>query len=144
MGSLQDEEASLKLAQLLQENEHGFSVLPRRDCPHISSDSFVITDLSWKPSDRMQCAECGTNDEVWVCLRCGWKACGRFIKGHMLEHASNQSSTSCMPVVAMSLADLSTWCFACDDYITHPKLEGPFRALHYAKFGRYPDAPFHS
>lgn len=145
------------------EDEAGFSVTPKSNCPHIASNSFIIYEPFINPqsssatttssksiassetiySENLKCSLCSVIDEVWVCLRCGFSGCGRFKNKHMLKHASNQTAASCTPVVAMSLADLSTWCFVCDDYITHPKLEIPFRELHHAKIGQYPQAALH-
>lgn len=154
---------------ILAEEAAGFSVAPKDDCPHISDESFKIDDELITPpgpfvpssshgkavmeqtptqniyTQRMKCSyePCDVNEEIWVCLKCGIGACGRYKRQHMLEHASNQSSSSCAPVVAISLSDLSFWCFTCDSYITHPKLEQPFREFHNAKIGRYPDASLH-
>ena len=38
--------------------------------------------------------------------------CGRYINGHMLVHEQSTNHK-----VALSLADLSVWCFGCDSYV---------------------------
>lgn len=139
----------------LDDGPEGFSVAPKTDCPHISLPSVHIhSSLLPPPPDSKRphlatlaswttCTVCSDTQETWVCLRCSVSRCGRFIKAHMLEHASDRSASSCAPVIAMGMADLSAWCFECDDYITHPKLEPAFRSLHFAKFGYYPPGTLH-
>lgn len=133
----------------------GFSVAPSADCPHIAAEVFSLcAELTPNEAkgkmrarnvyeEKIRCLTCGDNSETWICLRCGTSACGRYINEHMLQHANDRSASSCAPVVAIGLADLSAWCFACDDYVTHPKLEPVFRELHRGKFGSLPDGTLH-
>lgn len=40
--------------------------------------------------------------------------CSRYVKSHMVEHAGKAGHK-----IALSFADLSVWCYECDDYIDH-------------------------
>ena len=57
--------------------------------------------------------------------------CGRFINRHMVDH-----SMSSYHLLAMSLSDLSFWCYVCDCYIidTNPKLLPIYASAHLLKF----------
>lgn len=61
----------------------------------------------------------------------------------MVAHASGPGNDHSAVVIAISLSDLSFWCFACDDYITNPKLEAIFRQFHRGKFGNFPSGTLH-
>lgn len=61
----------------------------------------------------------------------------------MVQHAEDKEKEKEHPVIALSLSDLSVWCFLCDEYVTHPKLEKPFREFHRGKFGHFPSGRLH-
>ena len=145
----------------LEDDLAGFSVAPKSDCPHIADPTFRV-DPSLVPSQQdpppsekgsasrlyeqhRACADCGDTSETWVCLYCARDGCGRYLNAHMAMHAVEQTERGAdgHVVIAFGLADLSTWCFLCDSYITHPKVEPVFREMHFAKFGQWPAAPFH-
>ncbi len=48
-----------------------------------------------------------------MCLGCSRVLCSRYVSGHMAAHCESTPGH----VVAMSMLDLSTWCFQCDSYI---------------------------
>ncbi|CDF38791.1 unnamed protein product [Chondrus crispus] len=149
---------STQEAQTLQDDGVGFSVAPSPNCLHIASPSFEIfpeiatatTNSHGKAPrrnlylEKCACNSCGDPEESWVCLSCGVSGCSRYKAGHMVAHANDAGSDHAAAVIAISLADLSIWCFACDDYITHPKLEPIFREFHLGKFGRAPTGELHS
>ncbi|GAB0493626.1 hypothetical protein MMPV_004911 [Pyropia vietnamensis] len=109
------------------------------------------------------CAGCGVGaGENWVCLSCGTVRCSRYVSGCMAVHATavggeggccgcggvsggggdgggggGAALSTGAAVVATSAADLSTWCFGCDDYVTGGGggLDVALDALHCAKFG---------
>jgi histone deacetylase 6 len=61
---------------------------------------------------------------------CNKVFCSRFVHGHMVDHnASSQHP------LALSMADLSVWCYGCDFYVDNQALL-PFKSLlHLNKFG---------
>ena len=79
-------------------------------------------------------------------------AISRYVEGHMLQHAQAHQAPSGTPsdaagssstgtyadgaaAVAISMADFSAWCFACDSYVTDPAIEEVLSAFRAAKFG---------
>ena len=59
-----------------------------------------------------------------MCVKSGKVLCSRYVKGHMLsEHYEHPSGDFADHCVALSLSDLSFWCYACDSYITSPALQ---------------------
>lgn len=150
-------------AEMTDDAFEGYSISPKTNCPHIASSSFTIdnrllstssqqTDSHGKQAaeslyaQHLKCEDCADASETWVCLRCTRSGCGRYLQAHMAIHAAEQLQMqgACAPVIALGLADLSTWCFVCDSYITHPKLEGVFAEMHFAKFGYSPSAALHA
>lgn len=97
--------------------------------------------------------------ENWICLDCGVVRCSRYVNGHALEHYKYTSSTvACTPCdlekktssnnmkgeaeisteghcLAVSLADLSVWCYECESYVIHDTLDPIVKKLQDLKFG---------
>lgn len=136
--------------------EPGFSIAPNPNCSHIADAGFVIHP-SLNPSrdsgskeprqnrflKYKSCSKCGDPEESWVCLVCRFSGCCRYKHGHMVKHSEDENRQNNHPVIAISLSDLSFWCFSCDDYITHPRLEGVFQEFHRGKFGQLPSGQLH-
>lgn len=136
----------------------GFSVAPNPNCPHISSPAFHFHEKLLVSSsgaqgkaprrnlftDNCVCETCGDAEETWVCLRCSFSGCSRYKSGHMVAHVTDETHDHKNAAISISLSDLSTWCFSCDDYITHPKLEPIFREFHKGKFGVFPSSQLHA
>lgn len=57
--------------------------------------------------------------------------CGRFVHGHAVEHYENNKDHS----FAISLTDLSCWCYACSEYIENTKMLPLRNVIHHFKFG---------
>lgn len=137
---------------------YGFSVAPSANCPHVAAATFQVSKgLSRAQSaaegkaprrnlyqQHCACSVCGDAAETWVCLTCSMSACSRHKAGHMVDHANDRDNDHSVSVIAISLADLSVWCFACDEYITHPKLESVFQQFHMDKFGVLPSDNLHA
>merc|ERR1712227_939881 len=96
-----------KMEFFLQEDSASGYVLPKQDCEHLEE----IKEIS---SIDACCQTCETMDEIWICMSCGGSFCGRFINRHMVDHSIEK-----MHLVALSLSDLSFWCYVCDSYIIH-------------------------
>jgi len=109
-----------------------------KECKHVISvppvpDSFSEKNLF----EDATCSVCKTEKELWVCLICLKLFCGRFENRHMVEH--HRESGHC---VSISLADLSSWCFACEmylDFSNHKNLARYFTLLHQMKFMEKPE-----
>jgi NAD-dependent deacetylase sirtuin 2 len=94
--------------------------------------------------------------ENWLCLTCGCIRCSRYVNAHALEHyqatkgdgddtAASSSTTG--HAIAVSLADLSVWCHACQSYLVahkNPELQPIVERLEEIKFpssSNMPQAP---
>ena len=65
-----------------------------------------------------------------ICLVCREVFCSRYVNEHMVVHNSTSGHQ-----LAISMADLSVWCYACDYYVDNAKLFPAKNALHKSKFG---------
>lgn len=85
--------------------------------------------------------------ENWICLECGVTRCSRYVNAHGLAHwettreealegkrrgEENDGAGHC---IAVSLADLSVWCYECNAYLKHPALSDITKHLEDLKFG---------
>mmetsp|Transcript_35566 Transcript_35566/g.72094 ORF Transcript_35566/g.72094 Transcript_35566/m.72094 type:complete len:328 (+) Transcript_35566:82-1065(+) len=99
--------------------------------------------------------------ENWICLHCGVTRCSRYVNGHALAHyeqtkavavakrerkmslgkatasagsSDNDDDDLAGHCIAVSLADLSVWCYECNAYLKHPRLEAITNRLEMLKF----------
>jgi len=111
--------------------QSGFSVNPKRDCPHFSSQTRISLVNEIECAYKTNCCNtCKDSSENWYCLSCGQIYCSRYVKGDAQKHFDETQHS-----VATSFSDLSFWCYSCDDYITHPNLDPFLETLTMAKFG---------
>ena len=113
----------------------GFLYSPKEDCPHVQEllapQNAEIDDEVYKAfTNRNHCNDCHDDGENWLCLVCNGVFCSRYKNAHMLLHFESNSKRC----LALSFSDISTWCYKCDSYITHPLLYSKLNALHLAKF----------
>ncbi|KAL3308294.1 Histone deacetylase 6, partial [Cichlidogyrus casuarinus] len=94
-----------------------FAVAPLSWCPHLE-EGCMAPPMDWVPNVSGSCSLCEHQLENWVCLTCYRMFCGSE-SGHAL---------------VLSIADLSSWCYACDAYVHHPCLLPPKRILYRVKF----------
>eukprot|EP00744_Colponema_vietnamica_P002936 GILI01004554.1.p1 GENE.GILI01004554.1~~GILI01004554.1.p1 ORF type:complete len:122 (+),score=14.54 GILI01004554.1:94-459(+) len=114
-------------------NTQMFSVKPRTSCPHLDNNLCPnVPDCL--PLQSAACEVCNDGSENWVCLCCYKVLCSRYVNSHMSEH--NQQEGHC---VALSLADMSVWCYCCEDYLDFyviPPLKPVYAELYRQKFGQ--------
>ncbi|CAL2039889.1 unnamed protein product [Caenorhabditis brenneri] len=104
-----------------------YAVVPLADCPHLND----IQPLPLAGIDASTtCSDCNIGAEVWTCLTCYKYNCGRFVHEHALMHHLSTSHP-----MALSMADLSVWCYPCEAYVHHPILIPAKSAGHESKFG---------
>ncbi|PIK47432.1 putative histone deacetylase 6, partial [Apostichopus japonicus] len=105
-----------------------FAVTPLSWCPHLEAG---VKPLPAKGLDvTAQCQICSGGKENWVCLTCYQVFCGRYINEHMVQHGKEVNH----PVV-LSYADLSVWCYGCEQYVHNEMVLPAKRAAHLNKFG---------
>jgi len=109
------------------------AVCPMKWCPHVDEVQKVGGDGTI--NTRAECADCGNVGDNWVCLSCYKVMCGRFVKEHMVGHSKESGHQ-----LAMSFADLSIWCYACESYVRNEKLFEAFAAAYKDKFNEEPPA----
>lgn len=74
---------------------------------------------------------CPDNEgENWMCLNCCSIRCSRYVNGHGLSHFE-ENNGHCL---AVSLADLSVWCYKCERYILSDSLKPILKLLEEQKF----------
>ncbi|KAI8806905.1 hypothetical protein BJ742DRAFT_814774 [Cladochytrium replicatum] len=134
-----DAEIARRIAQEQLGADFGFAVEPRSDCVHLALVS-NNTDGVQKSVELNSCSKCSDPSENWICLSCTSCFCSRYVNGHMLEHSTVEQPDH---VVALSLSDMSVWCFACDSYVRDGKkgsgkLTKLHKAAYVAKFGEEP------
>ena len=103
-----------------------FAVVPKNNCPHLVLGSSVLSPESWSLTvnaleldfDSLRCTSCSDATENWICLACKSICCSRYVLGHSFDHFLNTSHP-----IAMSLSDLSVWCYFCESYIKDPNLQ---------------------
>ena len=60
-----------------------------------------------------KCMDCSYDgDSLWMCIICGYVACGRYINGHAYDHFKQTQHT-----YAMQLTDNQVWDYAGDNYV---------------------------
>uniref|UniRef100_A0A0M3I3E9 UBP-type domain-containing protein n=2 Tax=Ascaris TaxID=6251 RepID=A0A0M3I3E9_ASCLU len=103
------------------------AVVPLTTCPHLEEVRPI-------PNDGINalsiCSECSSPEENWVCLTCYMAHCSRYVSGHAVIHRN----TSGHPM-AISLTDISVWCYACEAYVHNDILLPAKNEVHRSKFG---------
>ncbi|VDO53583.1 unnamed protein product [Onchocerca flexuosa] len=103
------------------------TVVPLPECPH-------LVEIRELPAEGVNasasCSECHSNEEQWVCLTCYSVNCGRYIAGHAMHHQMHTGHS-----MALSLTDLSVWCYPCESYVHNEILIPAKNAAHQSKFG---------
>jgi len=143
--------------------DKGGPVSPILDCPHIKKrvklsveqlpthpQSLVCThfDDPETPKLKSESMENGNcpGEENWLCLECGVTRCSRYINAHGVAHwedtkqqeetekGGSSTEESMGHCVAVSLADLSVWCYCCRAYVRHHTLDPIVKRLEQLKF----------
>uniref|UniRef100_A0A7S2JWA5 UBP-type domain-containing protein n=1 Tax=Leptocylindrus danicus TaxID=163516 RepID=A0A7S2JWA5_9STRA len=117
--------------------DSGGHITPNQFCVHLHKHAHQHrAQPGLFPKDKVAMQRCSHSDcsgtetmENWLCLACHSILCSRYVKSHALHHY--ESSGHC---VAVSLADLSVWCYACNSYIRHDSLAPVLRYLEAIKF----------
>jgi len=110
----------------------GYAVDVSRSCSHTQNVSGNIANVLKYINSmdvRVSCNACENYIENWLCLHCNSVACGRVISGHAESHHKSNNHS-----LAISLSDLSCWCYDCNSYIEDPLLNPIIWTLHERKF----------
>ncbi|KAK7292049.1 hypothetical protein RIF29_07690 [Crotalaria pallida] len=58
-------------------------------CPCVSKWTYLscqVCQFCQQQDENPTCFVCGTLDDVWVCMICGFVGCGRYKEGHAIQH----------------------------------------------------------
>jgi NAD-dependent SIR2 family protein deacetylase len=89
-------------------------------------------------NDDGLCPSC-ENDNNWLCLHCGAVRCSQYQHGvaHYKDSLqSNPGEDEAGHCIAVSLANLSVWCDACDAYVKDPAVDELVTKLKELEFGK--------
>lgn len=67
-----------------------------------------------KANSINKCNDCNEIVENWICLGCNKLYCGRYVNKHMLQHYNSTNHS-----IAISMLDLSLWCYSCNSYVSN-------------------------
>jgi len=130
------------------EEDRGGSVALKR-CPHLDYLQRPLVDPA-SLRFGLPCADGCPGGENWVNLFDGSTRCSRYVKGHCLQHwqKTREAEERTLTVadaaqgkqalghhLAISLSDLSVWCYACEAYVEHDAIIPHCEALRALKFG---------
>ena len=119
----------------------GGPVAPKRVCPHLRYHNLNLkldSKCKYNSLNICQHGQCSNadfnSDENWICLgkNCSRVLCSRYVQSQEELHRNNGKSHC----VAISLADLSVWCYQCNAYLKHQSLEKTLQKLEGLKFGK--------
>lgn len=145
--------------------DQGGPIVPIDHCPHVHHH--VKLSLEQLPSPHALCHQ-GNNvssstgkakgdvqddgtcppGENWGCLECGTIGCSRYVNGHgmlhyeeSLESEETKGEDGAGHCIAVSMADLSVWCHACNAYLKDRRLDTVVKTLQQLKFGTDDEDP---
>ena len=110
------------------EKDQGGPVVPSQVCPHLFDQLRV--DPAGMSFVTVCDKACCDRSENWMCLHCGASLCSRYAANHSLDHFKETGHC-----VALSLSDISTWCYECDKYVKHDRLFPILKRMEVLKFG---------
>ena len=129
--------------------DKGGAIIPVDNCPHLEDCVKVDKNLEFEnicthfKDSENSTRKGGMKGEVvnggcptgenWLCLKCGVVRCSRYVNGHCKEHweITKNSGLGCGSphAIAVSLVDLSVWCYECGTYLNHPSLSQILKRL---------------
>lgn len=132
--------------------DRGGTILPISDCPHVSDCVALDANRIEYENVCTHMQEEGftkggmkgdtingacPSGENWLCLKCGAVRCSRYINGHCRDHweITKAKSNDYGHCIAVSLEDLSVWCYECSAYLDDSSLKPILKSLEDKKFG---------
>mmetsp|Transcript_118057 Transcript_118057/g.220649 ORF Transcript_118057/g.220649 Transcript_118057/m.220649 type:complete len:562 (-) Transcript_118057:199-1884(-) len=121
-----------------------------KHCPHVDELGKACLVQREQLVFGEPCVHGCAGSENWVCLHDGKSRCGRYGRRHGLQHWEQtkkeqeanltvaQAATGQVSrghCLALSLSDLSVWCYECDGYVQHKSLAPLVKRMEQLKFG---------
>lgn len=143
-------------------NDAGGPVVPKADCPHIANHVCLSVDdldkTTWQECTHFRMEESGKSSrgglksefgegescpqgQNWICLECNMVRCSRYVNGHGKAHweatkasKEEQGEDLAGHCIAVSMEDLSVWCYECNAYLHHERLKPFVKRMEELKF----------
>jgi hypothetical protein len=96
----------------------GGPVVPTQMCCHVHELQDLSPGCMQAAMAGNACVEGCPSIQNWLCLTCGESRCSRYNSSHNIAHYRNTGHC-----LALSLSDLSVWCYGCNKYVKSLKLE---------------------
>lgn len=90
--------------------------------PSFPPDTVNAPPSQLQEAMRNHCEVCSSDKENWVCLTCFTTRCSRYVNGDMSSHFYETLHLDEPHCLALSLSDLSVWCYICESYVKHDVL----------------------
>lgn len=90
-----------------------------KKCTHLAKGIDPVKlekSLPAQGQELLHCQTCNEGPEIFICLSCGNRGCGRDRGRHALEHRNTPRADR--HDVALSAVSWASWCYECDDWVT--------------------------
>ncbi|CAE8711016.1 unnamed protein product, partial [Polarella glacialis] len=140
-GLAEEEDGQPSLAEAVDwllshgEADNGGPAMTTQLCCHLQGLLLPSDVLLSKRCAVPGCSSHSLEDaELWLCAHCGYVACGRYAARHAQKH-NEENEKHC---VALSLGCLAAWCYECNSYVKHKRVDRLVARLEALKFGPSP------
>ncbi|XP_042481174.1 BRAP2 RING ZnF UBP domain-containing protein 1 isoform X2 [Macadamia integrifolia] len=87
-----------------------------------ADSSCLVCRFCQKQAQKPTCSVCGTSEDLWICMICGFVGCGRYKEGHAIKHW--KETKHCY---SLDLETQRVWDYVGDNYVhrlNHSKTDG--------------------
>lgn len=84
----------------------------QENCKRLSSECLVCRILFEPASQQLNCSECASSENLWICLICANLGCGRYKGGHAHDHFLSSGHS-----FALKLDSHHIWDYSSDKYV---------------------------
>ncbi|XP_074590045.1 BRAP2 RING ZnF UBP domain-containing protein 2-like [Curcuma longa] len=75
-------------------------------------DFDIVCHFCQKHSDKPTCSICGTPENLWICVICGFVGCGRYEEGHAIRHWKDTQHC-----YSLDMETQRVWDYVGDNYV---------------------------
>ncbi|KAL1372273.1 hypothetical protein HN51_002401 [Arachis hypogaea] len=103
-------------------------------CPCVSKWTYLscqVCRFCQQQDEKPSCFVCGTLDDSWVCMICGFVGCGRYKEGHAIQHWKDTQHC-----YSLDFKTQQIWDYVGDSYVhrlnqNQSKVDGKFEGMNY-------------
>lgn len=77
-----------------------------------TDSSCLVCQFCQKQADKPTCSICGTSENLWICIICGFIGCGRYKERHAIQHWRNTQHC-----YSLDLETQRVWDYVGDTYV---------------------------